>query len=162
MNWMERFRRTVSLRLWAHRSIRLLAYVRPSVVEETPERCVVAIPLSGRTRNHLGSMYFGALCTGADAAAALIALNATRPDEGRFSILFKDVRGEFFKRAEGDVHFACEQGAQIRAVLEKARASGQRESVPLAVVATVPALLGAEPVARFELTLSVKRRERRE
>jgi acyl-coenzyme A thioesterase PaaI-like protein len=155
---LESFRRTAGLRLWALRHIPLLAYLRPRVVEDSPERCVVAVPLSRRTRNHLGSMYFGALCSGADAAAALIGLAAARGEPGRFSILFKDVKGEFLRRAEGEVHFACEQGREIRELLARARASGERESLPVRVIATVPSLSGTDPVARFELTLSAKYR----
>lgn len=155
---VKAFRRTAGLRLWALRHIPLLAWIRPRVVEDSAERCVIAVPLSRRTRNHLGSMYFGALCAGADAAAALIALAATRAEPAKFSILFKDVRGEFLRRAEGDVHFTCEQGSEIRRLLARARQTGERESLPVRVVATVPSLSGDDPVARFELTLSAKYR----
>jgi len=151
-------RQTIGLRAWVFRKIRLIFYVRPKVVELTDDRCEIQIPLSWRTRNHLGSMYFGALCTGADAAAAVIGLRAVEKQRERFSILFKDVRGEFLKRAEGDTHFACEQGREILAMLERAKASGERESLPLEVTATVPKLLGKEPVARFVLTLSARRK----
>jgi len=154
----QRLLRTAGLRLWALRHIPLLAWIRPRVVEDSPERCVIAVPLSRRTRNHLGSMYFGALCAGADAAAALIGLAATRGEASLYSILFKDVKGEFVKRAEGEVYFTCEQGSEIRDLLARARGSGERESLPVRVVATVPRLSGEEPVARFELTLSVKYR----
>jgi acyl-coenzyme A thioesterase PaaI-like protein len=136
----------------------MIAFVRPSVVALDEDRCEIRIPLSWRTRNHLGSMYFGALCTGADAAAALIGLQASRATGGGIAVIFKDVRAEFVKRAEADVHFACEEGREIRELLRKANASGERESLPVHVIATVPTLFGADPVARFTLTLSVKRR----
>ena len=158
MTKLERLRATLALRLWSFRKIRLISYVRPTVVELTDERCEIRIPLSWRTRNHLRSMYFGALCTGADAAAAVIGLRAVERQREKFSILFKDVRGEFFKRAEGDTHFVCEQGSEILALLDRARTSGERESLPVHIVATVPKLLGAEPVARFTLTLSARRK----
>ena len=151
-------RETLALRAWAFAKIRLISYVRPTVVELTDERCELRVPLNWRTRNHLRSMYFGALCTGADAAAAVIGLKAVERQKERFSILFKDVRAEFFKRAEGDTHFTCEQGRDILALLERARTSGERESLPVQVVATVPKLLGSEPVAHFTLTLSVKQK----
>lgn len=150
-------RETLLLRLWAWRSIPLLWWVRPTLVEASETRCVVKVPLSRRTRNHLGSMYFGALCIGADTAAAYLALKAGARQSG-WSILFKDLRAEFVKRPEGDVHFECAQGEEIRALLSRAEGSGERESLPLSVVATVPSKLGNEPVATFSLTLSVKRR----
>ena len=158
MRGFDRFRATLALRLWAFRKIRLICWVKPSVVELTEDRCEIVVPLNWRTRNHLRSMYFGALCTGADAAAALFALKASEKAGGSFAIVFKDVHGEFLKRPESDVHFVCDQGREILALMEKASASGERESLPIHVVATVPELLGEEPVARFTLTLSVKRR----
>jgi acyl-coenzyme A thioesterase PaaI-like protein len=136
----------------------MIAWVRPFVVSLTEERCEIRIPLFWRTRNHLGSMYFGALWTGADAAAALIGLKVSEGFSETVSFIFKDARAEFVKRPEADVHFACEQGLEIRQLFEKARASGERENLPVHVVATVPTVFGQEPVARFTLTLSVKKK----
>jgi acyl-coenzyme A thioesterase PaaI-like protein len=149
-----------SLRLWfwARARIPMIAWVRPFVVSLTEERCEIRIPLSWRTRNHLGSMYFGALWTGADAAAALIGLKVSEELSQDISFIFKDAQAEFLKRPEADVHFVCDQGREIRQLFEKARASGERENLPVEVVATVPTLFGQEPVARFTLTLSVKRK----
>jgi len=158
MSGLGLIRQTLALRAWAFRKIRMISYVRPTVVELTDERCEIRIPLSWRTRNHLRSMYFGALCTGADAAAAVIGLRAVEKQREKFSILFKDVRGEFFKRAEGDTHFVCEQGREILALLDRARTSGERESLPVHIVATVPKLLGGEPIVQLKLTLSAKRK----
>jgi acyl-coenzyme A thioesterase PaaI-like protein len=151
-------RATLALRAWAFTKIRLISYVRPRVVEMNDGRCEIVVPLSWRTRNHLRSMYFGALCTGADAAVAVAALRVSRTAGSRIGVIFKDMQAEFVKRAEGDVHFACDQGTEILALIRKAEGSGERENLPVRVVATVPKLSGSEPVARFKLTLSVKRR----
>ena len=158
MSRLRLIRETLALRLWAFKKIRLIAYVRPRVVDLTDERCEIVLPLSRRTRNHLGSMYFGALCTGADAAAALIGLRASRKAGGLIAVIFKDMQAEFFKRAEADVHFACEQGREISQLIARADSSGERQNLPVHVVATVPKLFASDPVARFTLTLSVKRR----
>ncbi|HYR46267.1 MAG TPA: DUF4442 domain-containing protein [Thermoanaerobaculia bacterium] len=158
MSRLRLIRETLALRIWAFAKIRLISYVRPKVLDLTGERCEIVIPLSWRTRNHLRSMYFGALCTGADAAAALIGLRASQKAGNRIAVIFKDMQAEFLKRAEADVHFACEEGREISELIEKADASGERQSLSVHVVATVPKLLGPEPVARFTLTLSVKRR----
>ena len=103
-------------------------------------------------------MYFGVLCSGADAAAALLGFRLLEERRGRISVIFKDVHAEFLKRPEADVHFACEQGREIRELLDRAERTGERESLPVSVVATVPSISGSEPVARFVLTLSVKRK----
>ena len=52
---------TLRLRLWALWNIPLIAWVRPKVVSLTEDSCEIRLPLSRRTRNHLRSMYFGAL-----------------------------------------------------------------------------------------------------
>jgi acyl-coenzyme A thioesterase PaaI-like protein len=158
MSRLRLIRETLALRTWAFAKIRLISYVRPRILDLTGERCEIVIPLSWRTRNHLRSMYFGALCTGADAAAALIGLKASKEAGGRVAVVFKDMQAEFLKRAEADVHFSCEQGREISELIARADASGERQNLPVHVVATVPKLFGTEPVARFTLTLSVKRR----
>jgi acyl-coenzyme A thioesterase PaaI-like protein len=150
---------TMRLRLWTLTKIPLLFFLRPRVLELSSERCVIRIPLRRRSRNHLGSMYFGALCAGADLAGALMAMRRIDASGSRVSLIFKDVSAQFHKRAEGDVQFACEDGAAIGDLVRRAVESGQREELPVSIVATVPEKLGDEPVASFVLTLSIKRRD---
>ncbi len=151
------WRETLLVRGWALRNVFLLYFVRPSIVELNDDRCEVVIPLNWRTRRHdIRAMYLGVLVMGADVAGGLIAFNLITRSKNRVSFLFKDVQGEFLKRAEDDVHFACEEGAAIRDLLRRALTSGEREQTTVHVTATVPTKLGAEPIARFALTLSVK------
>jgi acyl-coenzyme A thioesterase PaaI-like protein len=153
----ERYRETFLLRAFGLK-IPLLFWTMPSVVELTESRCEVRIPLGRRTRNHLGSMYFGALSIGADCAGGLIAMKLIHQRGENVSLIFKDFQAEFLKRAEGDVHFSCEEGAQIAELVQRTLASSERQNLPVHVVATVPSRLGQEPVARFTLTLSLKKR----
>lgn len=156
----RRWRETLWVRGWSLRNVFLLYFVKPSVVEVNDDRCEVVIPLNWRTRRRdISAMYLGVLVMGADVAGGLIAFNLIGRSKERVSFLFKDVSGEFFKRAEDDVHFVCEDGPAIRALMLQAKNSGQREQTTVRVTATVPSRLGAEPVARFALTLSVKYRQ---
>lgn len=150
-------RETFFLRAFARLKIPMLSFVRPSVLEVSETRCVVKIPLTRRTKNHLNSMYFGALATGADAAGGLIAMRAIQDSGQKISLIFKDFHAEFLQRPEGDVHFICEQGAEIRELVQRTIASGQRENLPVHLTAIVPEK-SQEPVAKFILTLSLKRR----
>jgi acyl-coenzyme A thioesterase PaaI-like protein len=162
MSWLlkliaEKTRETLSLRLFGLTKIPLLFYVGVSVAEISPERMVVRIPLRRRTKNHLGSMYFGALCIGADCAPGAFAMYLIRQQPARISMVFKDFQAEFLKRAEGDVDFICDQGKEIAELVALAAASDERVERQIDVVATVPSI-SDEPVARFKLTLSLKRR----
>jgi len=150
---------TLAVRAWALRNVFLLYLVKPSIVAVNEERCEIRIPLNWRTRRRdIGAMYLGTLCMGADVASGLIAFHLMRTRKLRVSFIFKDLRAEFLKRAEDDVHFACEDGANIVALVDRAMHSGEREETTVNVVARVPKKLGDEPVARFAMTLSVKKK----
>ena len=153
------FRETLWVRWWAFRNVFLLHFVKPSIVDLSDDRCEVVIPLTWRTRRRdIRAMYLGVLVMGADVAGGLIAFNLIARTKRPVSFLFKDVQGEFLKRAEDDVHFVCEDGSLIRDLVGRAMSTGARQQETVHVVATVPAKLGSEPVAKFSLTLSVKPR----
>lgn len=150
-------RETFALRWFGLTKIPVLYYFGVSVTEISAERMVVRIPLRRRTKNHLGSMYFGALCAGADCAAGAFAMHLIKQQPKHISLVFKDFSAEFLKRAEGDVDFCCAQGKEIAELVSQAVASEERVERQLEVVATVPSL-SDEVVARFKLTLSLKNR----
>jgi len=165
MKILERFfslttRATISTRWIGFTKIPLLYFARPSVVELTDEKIVVKIPLRRRTKNHLGSMYFGALAVGADVSAGLIAWRRIDESGVPISLVFKDIFGEFLRRPDDDVYFTCTEGGEIDKLVQNAATSGEREEMPIHVTATVPSLTGDEPVARFTLTLSIKKKSR--
>jgi Domain of unknown function (DUF4442) len=152
-------RETLWVRWWAFRNVFLLHFVNPSIVDLSDDRCEVVIPLTWRTRRRdIRAMYLGVLVMGADVAGGLIAFNLIARTKRPVSFLFKDVQGEFLKRAEDDVHFVCEDGSLIRDLVGRAMSTGERQQESVHVTATVPAKLGSEPVAKFSLTLSVKPR----
>ncbi len=155
----ERLRQTFGMRLFGWLKIPLLASVRPSVVELTERRCVVRVPLRRRTRNHLGSMYFGALAIGADCAGGLLAMDQIRRSGGGVSLVFKSFQAAFLKRPESDVYFICEEGEAIRDQVRRTLASEERLTEPMHIQAAVRLDDGTfEPVAAFPLELSLKRR----
>jgi hypothetical protein len=150
---------TTLVRLWSLQNVFLLWLIRPKIVELNYERCVVRVPLNFITRRRdIHAMYLGTMCMGADIAAGLIAFTIVRERRERVSFIFKDIRGEFLKRAEGDVVFTNNDGPLIQDLLRRANETGERQEATVHVTATVPKKLGDEPVARFELTLSVKRK----
>lgn len=150
---------TAMVRLWALQNVFFLWLASPKIVELTDERCVVRVPLNWRTRRRdIHAMYLGTLCMGADVAAGLIAFKLVRERNLRVNFIFKDMKAEFLKRAEGAVHFTNNEGRMIQDLLQRAIDTGERQEATVPVIATVPSKLGDEPVARFELTLSLKRK----
>jgi len=136
----------------------VLFFVSPTVLELTPDRVVIKIPLRRRTMNHVHSMYFAVLSAGADAAAGFIPMKLAMESPEYVSLVFKDFKAEFLKRAEGDVIFTCSQGRELGELVRSTIKSGKRVEMPVNVVATVPERFGSEPVARFTLTISMRRK----
>ena len=150
---------TTMVRLWAFRNVFFLWLMRPKIVELSADRCVVGVPLNWITRRRdIHAMYLGTLCMGADVAAGLIAFHLVAERKANVSFIFKDIKGEFLKRAEGDVVFTNEDGPVIQELMRRTLETGERQEATVHVVATVPSKLGDEPVAKFELTLSLKKR----
>lgn len=156
---LERLRQTVGMRLFGWLKIPLLASVHPSVVELSETRCVIKVPLRRWSKNHLGSMYFGALAIGADCAGGLLAMDQIKRSGGGVSLVFKAFQAQFLKRPESDVYFICEEGQAIRDQVRRALDSEERITEPMHIQAVVKLSDGSfEPVAEFTLELSLKRR----
>jgi len=151
-------RETIFLRLFGFLKIPMLFFLGPSVVELSDIKTVVKIPLGLRSKNHLGSMYFGALAAGADCAGGLMAMKLIELSGHNVSLVFKDFYAKFGKRAHGDVLFTCTQGVEVAELVKKAIASREREELTMNILATCPSQ-GEEMVAEFKLTLSLKRRD---
>lgn len=150
---------TARVWLFGLTKVPMLFWLRPVVLDLNERRCEIKIPLTRRSKNHLRSMYFGALAAGADCAGGLMAMAMIQRSGKRIDLSFKDFKANFLKRAEADTHFICEQGPEIAKLIESVLASGERENLTVLVQAFCPKAPGdAGPVAEFELTLSLKRR----
>lgn len=147
---------TAGLRLWSLANVPMIFWTRPRVVELSAERSEVMIPLNRRTKNHLNSMYFGVLTTGADIAAGILAQEMIRESGSKISLVFKDLKANFLKRPEADTHFVCEDGKKVKQLVNSVVRSGERMHRTLKITAFCPKTFGAEPVAEFALTLSLK------
>ena len=119
----------------------------------TDHDVLVRIKLRRRTKNHLKSMYFGALAVGADVTAGLHAFYFCDELNVRPSFAFKGMKAEFIKRAETDVEFSCTEGQLIREQVLKAIQTNERQNHWVKVTAKN---LNGEIVALFEMEISVK------
>ncbi|VVC74924.1 hypothetical protein AQUSIP_01980 [Aquicella siphonis] len=149
-----------TLLLWMFSLIRLpmVFWLKPRIVEISENRAVIMMRFNRRTRNHVNSMYFGVLCVGAELAGGTLAMNIFHGQKEKFTFVFKDFGADFLKRCEGDTFFACDEGRIIADTVALARQTGERQNVTLSVIATVPSKYGDEPVGKFRLTLSLKRK----
>lgn len=155
-NVPKKYQDTMFVRLFGFMKVPLIFWVSPTVVRMDDQECVIKIPLNRRTKNHLNSMYFGVLCTGADLAGGLVAMNEITASKKKVALSFKDFKADFLKRAEGDVHFIVTQIPEIKKFVADVIKSGERMNMPVEIKAVVPSINPEEIVATFVLTLSLK------
>ena len=148
---------TWQMRIFGLIKIPLIFFCRPKVISITDERLEVRIKLNRRTKNHLDSMYFGVLSVGADLTGGFLAMKVIRKNKSNIALIFKDFHADFLRRAEGDVHFICEDGIAIQNLVNAAEETGERQNLPVNIIATVPEI-SDEPIAKFVLTLSIKKK----
>lgn len=98
----------------------------------------------------------GVLVGGADLASGLLATHLMKKNKKRCVLAFKDVSAKFLKRAEGKTIFVCSEGKKIQEMIDQNLRTGERSHMTVNVEAFCPDKLREQPVAHFEMTLTVK------
>ena len=143
------------LRIISFWKIPLLFYCRPKIIFLDSNSVKFKIKLNRRVKNHLGSMYLGALAIGADITSGYFAFHYLQKYKKSISLIFKDFHADFYKRSMGDVVFTCDMGSEIKDLIESSLKTPDRVNLPVVVKASVPSI-SDDVVAEFTLTLSVK------
>lgn len=118
------------------------------------DRSELSMPFTARARNHVGSIYLGALLIHAEVTMALYALSLCRPPA--FRVLVKKNEAEFFARATGTVRATCVPTVDEKAALEKCRALAAGDKGEAWVSVTTKAE-DAAPICTVRFLVSVKR-----
>lgn len=133
--------------------IPMIAYLRPKLLLVNDEDAVVKIKLRRRSKNHLKSMYFGALAVGADIAGGLHAFYFAEKMGQKVSFAFKSMKADFLKRAESDIIFKSTEGRLVEKAMYKSYTDGERVNQAIKIEAINS---DKEVVATFELIVSVR------
>lgn len=154
MNLFTRFK--FFLWYFGKRYVPLIGYLKPKLILLTENEIVVKIKLNRRSKNHLNSMYFGALSVGADLASGFHGLYHAKLTQTKVSLAFKSFQAEFIKRPETDVYFVCNSGHLIKDMLQTSKQTGQRINKLIEIIAYINYPQKPEKVANFILELSLK------
>ena len=136
----------------------MIGYLRPKLIHLDETQAIVKIRGSRRSKNHLNSMYFGALAVGADLAGGLHSFYFAKKMNVNASVAFKSFHADFLRRPESDVYFVCSMGKTVKDMLQRSQQSGQRVNEQLQIDAFTNFPDMPECVAKFTLELSVKLR----
>ena len=133
--------------------IPMIRYTKPKLLAIDDNTVRVKIKLRRRTKNHLSSMYFGALSVGADIAGGIQVFYFSKKMDRKVSFAFKGMNAQFLKRAESDIVFESNEGQKIQKAMEKSLIEGSRINDSIMVEAKNDS---GEVVATFEMIVSVR------
>lgn len=150
-------RYTVMLQGISFFKIPLIFFIRPKVIFLDDSKCVLRIAFKRRVKNHLNSIYFGALAIAAECTGGIAVMKEIMDSGENISLVFKDFNAKFLKRVEGDAYFTCYNVPEIKELVDQVVLSGERQELLFDVVATCPEKFGDEVVAIFSVTVSLKR-----
>ena len=146
------FKANLVLKLFGFTKIPVIGFINPKIIQLDDKKCILRIKLKRRTKNHLDSMYIGVLSVGADLACGMLGLYHIQETGKNISLVFKDMKADFLKRSDKDVDFVCTQGLRVQKMVEDTINTGERQSLPLKIVAKCDDAI----VSEFVLTLSLK------
>ncbi|MFN9065677.1 MAG: DUF4442 domain-containing protein, partial [Bdellovibrionales bacterium] len=101
------------IRLFCMIRIPLLAFCWPRIERIDSKVAEVSISHHFLTKNHVRSMYFGALAMGAELSTAVRLLQRMKNEKLPLGFIFKDAQFEFIKRVESDAIFRIEQVSDV-------------------------------------------------
>lgn len=159
---MKNFKINAVLQVVTLFKIPLLGFMKPRVIELSEERCIVRIGLNYVTRNHLRSMYFGALAMGAEVSIGLKVFEKIQLHKAPVNFVFKDFDCRFHRRAQTDIDFCFLHIAEVEKLIADAISSGQRvekrfEGFAVEKGKDPSQIKDEEKIMSYGLTLSVKK-----
>lgn len=154
MSFLTRFK----FFLWkfGHFQVPMIGYLKPRIIKLNDSEIIICLPLKRRSRNHLNSMYFGALSVGADLAGGLHGFYHASQKKCNLSLVFKSFQAQFLRRPESDVYFVCSEGALVETMIQESKNTGERVTKPIHIKAFTDYPELTEKAAHFTLELSLK------
>lgn len=134
----------------------LIGHLNPRLIKLNDQDVIIKLKLNRRSKNHLNSMYFGALAIGADLAGGLHGFYHAKQATTNISLAFKSFQAQFLHRPESDVYFICTMGDKVKEMIIESQTTRERVNKPIEVKAYTGYPEKPEEVARFILELSLK------
>lgn len=119
----------------------------------TNKECQVSLKLNWRNQNPFKSVYFAALCGGAELSTGLLCMSET-DKLGKWSMLVGHFESDFLKKATGKIRFVCIEGDLLANKLEEIKNSDDK--IGTLVLNSIAYNSDNVEVAKFKITWSFK------
>jgi len=125
--------------------------VRVKSIDE--RKCEVTVPFKWFSQNPFRSTYFACLSMAAEMSTGALALAHLYKRDPPVSMLVVKTEGEYFKKAVDKTTFVCEDGLQVKKVIEEAVATNEPRTIRARSIGKNNA---GELIAEFYITWSFK------
>jgi len=123
------------------------------IPEADDSHCIVTVPYRWFTKNPFRSTYFACLSMAAEMSTGVLAMANIYKRTPKISMLVVHAEASYFKKATGRTGFRCDDGAAIKAAVEKTITTGEATTIKTRSTGTNEA---GDPVAEFFITWSFK------
>jgi uncharacterized protein DUF4442 len=125
--------------------------VRVKSIDEN--KCQVTVPFKWFSQNPFRSTYFACLSMAAEMSTGALALGHLYKRTPAVSMLVVKTEGEYFKKAVDKTIFVCEDGLQIKKMIDEAVTTGEARTMR---AKTIGKNVAGDLVAEFYITWSFK------
>lgn len=123
-------------------------------IEEVDEnKCTISIPFKWLTQNPFRSAYFASLSMAAEMSTGVLAMMHLYKKKPPISMLVTKMEANYYKKAVGRTYFLCEDGMQLREIIDESISFNEARTV---VVKSVGSNREGEAIADFYFTWSFK------
>jgi len=131
------------------------AGVRVKSIDE--HKCEVTVPFKWFSQNPFRSTYFACLSMAAEMSTGALALGHLHKRNPPVSMLVVKTDGEYFKKATDKTTFVCEDGMQIKQMIDEASATGEARTIR---AKSIGKNVAGDIVAEFYITWSFKSKQK--
>ena len=146
-------RSPIKFRLYLLTNLPAAFFAGLRVAKADNQSCSITVPYRWSTRNPFRSIYFACLAMAAEMSCGILAMSNVYKSRPRVSMLVVNMEAGFTKKATGRARFTCEDGKTIREAVDRAKVTGEAQTVKTRSVGTNEA---GETVAEFFITWSFK------
>lgn len=137
-------------------NVPMIDYSQLNIEQLDNNKCIIKMPFIKQNKNHLQSMYFGSILIGTEVSAGILAAYLLKLSGQNSNIIFKNVAGDFIRRAEADTYFICCDSEKIIDAINKARDTMERVNITVNVIGVTDLDKPDEKVSDFNITVSIK------
>lgn len=118
----------IKFRLFLLRKLPAAFFSGVRIREIDEHHCVVTVPFKWLTQNPFRSTYFASLSMAAEMSTGALAMAHIYKRKPAVSMLVVKVDSQYMKKATARTKFTCNDGAALKAVIEKAVSSGEPQA----------------------------------